>query len=129
VRAEVRAAGERSSASTPRHPADAAGGGCRGDENRVELVNPLLDGHDVGAALEQELGPEAVAPVHLEREPADVANAFLTPAHERAALASQPARLRNALERALRIRLARRPAVASPRDGRVDGRPASEELS
>lgn len=54
----------------------------RGHEERVELVQPLLDQKDVAGALDEKLGPKAVAANHLDGEAADVANLDLAPARE-----------------------------------------------
>jgi hypothetical protein len=110
--AEVGAARERRSALAPRHPAHASGRRGGRDEDRVELVDPIFDRDHLRGALEQELGPEAIAPVHLDGQPADVPDRLLSPAHERAALAAEAARVRHALERASGVDVGRNPAVA-----------------
>ena len=61
-------------------------------EQGVELVDPGLEPDQLGAALEQEVSAELIAPVHLEREPAEVAQLLLAQAHQGAALAAQVAR-------------------------------------
>jgi hypothetical protein len=48
--------------------------GERGHEERVELVEPLLDQEDVTRALDEELGAKAIAADHLDGETAHVAN-------------------------------------------------------
>jgi len=49
---------------------------CRAEED-VQLVDARFESDQLRAALEQEVFPEAVAPVHLEREPAEVAELLL----------------------------------------------------
>ena len=66
-----------------------AGAGTPVAEQRVELVDARLEPDQVGAALEQQVLAEAVAPVHLEREPAEIAQLLLTQAQERAPLAPE----------------------------------------
>ena len=66
----------------------------RGAEEHVELVDPRLEPDQLGAALEQQVLAEAVAPVHLEREAAQVAELLLAQPQEGAALAPQLARRR-----------------------------------
>ena len=55
-------------------------------------MDPRLERDQVGAALDQQILAEAVAPVHLERQAAEVAEPVLAHAHERAALATELAR-------------------------------------
>ena len=68
------------------------GRAMRGAEQDVELVDARFEPDQLGAALEQQVLAEAVAPVHLEREPAEVAQLLLAQPQERAALAPELAR-------------------------------------
>jgi hypothetical protein len=82
------------------HPAKgAASCGNRGEEEGVELVEPLLDPEDVGRPLDEQVGAEAVAANHLDREASDVANLDLAPAGQGSSLAPHELRRRNAVER------------------------------
>ena len=57
-------------------------------------MDPRLEPDQLGAALEQQVLAEPVAAVHLEREPAEVAQLLLAKPQERAALTSELARRR-----------------------------------
>ena len=59
---------------------------------RVDLGDTRLDRDELGAALDDERLVEVVAPVHLEREAAEVAEAVLAQHEERATLATELAR-------------------------------------
>jgi hypothetical protein len=52
-------------------------------------VDPRFEPDQLGAPLEHEVLTEAVAPIHLERDPAEIAKPFLTQAKEGAALTAQ----------------------------------------
>ena len=54
--------------------------GERGHEERVELVQPLLDQEDVTRALDEELGAKAIAADHLDGQAAHVAHLDLAAA-------------------------------------------------
>jgi hypothetical protein len=55
-------------------------------------VDPGFEPDQIGAALEQEIFAELIAPVHLEREPAEVAQLLLAEPHQCPALAAEVAR-------------------------------------
>jgi len=57
-------------------------------------VDARFEADQLGAALEQQVLSEAVAAVHLQGEPAEVAQFLLTEAQERATLAPELARRR-----------------------------------
>ena len=57
-------------------------------------MDACLEADQVGTALEQEVLPEPVATVHLEREAAQVAQLLLSEPQKRPALAPQLARRR-----------------------------------
>ena len=52
-------------------------------------MDPRLEPDQLGAALEKQVLTETVAPVHLEREPAEIAQLLLPEPQERATLAAQ----------------------------------------
>jgi hypothetical protein len=52
-------------------------------------VDPRFEADQLCAALEQQILAEAVTPVHLQREPAQVAELLLAQPEERAAFAPQ----------------------------------------
>ena len=83
------------------------GARLRGAEEDVELVDARLEPDQLGAALEQQVLAEAVAPVHLQREPAQVAELLLAQAQERAAVAAGSAAARLGVRRRLRLAAAR----------------------
>ncbi len=58
-------------------------------------MNARLEADQLGAALEQKVLPKAVAAVHLQREPAEVAQLLLPEAQERPSLAPELARRRS----------------------------------
>ena len=58
-------------------------------EQRIDLLDASLDGDELGAALDDEAGVEAVAFVHLERKTSEVAEPFLANLEERLSLALQ----------------------------------------
>ena len=91
----------------------AAPGTLRGAEQDVELVDARLEADQLRAALEQQILAEAVAPVHLEREPAEVAQLLLAQPQERAALAAELARGRR-VPAGVAAGGAARPAPAAP---------------
>jgi hypothetical protein len=99
VRAEVGAHEKRRAAAAPRGSGQATRCGCGSEEKRVELVHALLDLQDITGAFDQKLGTKAVAADHLDGQAAHVPNFGLSPPDERAALAAQPARMRNRLGR------------------------------
>src|SRR6185503_11122414 len=101
------------------HCAGASRPGPGRTEHRVQLVNPGFEPDQVGAALEQEILAELVAPVHLEREPTEVAQLLLTQPHQRPALAAEIARGRSGTSPS-RCRRRRRIGIA--------GMPAQELL-
>ena len=70
-----------------RRPHRARNGFASGQE-RIELVDSLLEREHLGGAADQQIGLEAVAAHHLDRKPPDVPYLDLAPAHERPALAS-----------------------------------------
>src|SRR6188508_1216171 len=86
--AEARAPEQRRAAVAARG-AGRGGGGANGAEQDVELVDARLEADQLGAALEQQVLTEAVAPVHLQRQPAEVAQLLLTETQERLALAPE----------------------------------------
>lgn len=55
-------------------------------------MDARLQANQVGAALQQEILSKAVAPVHLQRETAQVAKLLLTQAQERPPLAPELSR-------------------------------------
>jgi hypothetical protein len=57
-------------------------------------VDACFETDQLGAALEQQVLPEAIAAVHLQREAAEVAQLLLPQAQERAALAPELTRRR-----------------------------------
>jgi hypothetical protein len=57
-------------------------------------VDPRFEADQLRAALEQQVFPEVIAPVHLQREPAEVAELLLAQAEERAALSPELGRRR-----------------------------------
>jgi hypothetical protein len=57
-------------------------------------VDARFEPDQLGAALQQQVFPEAVAPVHLQREPAEIAQLLLAEAEERATLAPELGRRR-----------------------------------
>ena len=57
-------------------------------------MDARFEADQLGAALEQQVFPEAVAAIHLQRQPAEVAELLLTEAEQRAALATKLARRR-----------------------------------
>src|SRR5207253_6101581 len=63
-------------------------------EQLVEVVQPLLDADDLGRLLVDEVLAEPILAVHLQDEPAEVADPLLAQPHERAPLAAQLARRR-----------------------------------
>ena len=64
-------------------------------EERVDLLDASLDGDELGAALDDEAGVEAVALVHLERESTEVAQPLLAHLEEGFALALELTRGRD----------------------------------
>jgi len=58
-------------------------------------VHTGFEADQLGATLEQQVLTEAVTPVHLQREPAEVAQLLLTEAQERAPFAPKVARRRS----------------------------------
>ena len=88
VGAETRAEKERRAADAHALPAS-AGRRRASVEQGVDLLHPRLDGDELGAALDDEAGVEAVALVHLERESAQVAEPVLAQLEKRLALALQ----------------------------------------
>ena len=68
-------------------------------EERVDLLHACLDRDELGAALDDEPGVEPVALVHLEREPAEVAQSLFAHLEERLALALELARRRDDVRR------------------------------
>src|SRR5204862_3759419 len=89
IGAEVDAAVERgAAAAAPRHRGPAGRGGR---DERVELEDPLLERHELRALLEYELLAVVVAAVHLEHQPAEVADPLLPRLQERSPLAAESA--------------------------------------
>jgi hypothetical protein len=73
--------GERRAALAARKGSKwASGRGERGREERVELVQPLLDQEDVARPLDEELGAKAIAADHLDGQAAHVVNLDLAAA-------------------------------------------------
>ena len=111
VRAEMDAAVERRAAAAVRRDPGPAGRG--GLDEGVELEDPLLERHELRALLEHELLAVVVAAVHLQHQPAEVADALLPGLQERAPLAAEgtrrgrraPGRRRPSLRQALRERV------------------------
>ena len=60
-------------------------------------MDPRLEPDQLRAPLEQQVLAEPVAPVHLEREPAEIAETLLANAQERTPLTPQRARRRHAV--------------------------------
>ena len=86
VGAEVRAPGHgRAAVAGRRSPPRARHGG----QHRVEIVDPLFERDDLPAAFDQQLVAEARAAVHLQRQPAEVADPLLASLQDRPALAPQ----------------------------------------
>jgi hypothetical protein len=54
----------------------------RGRQQRVDLIETLLDHEDVVGALDEQVGAKAVAPNHLDGEAPDVPDLDLTAAPE-----------------------------------------------
>src|SRR5215204_1871103 len=94
VGAEVRAPRERRAALAPH----AAAARCGGDQ-RVELVQPLVECDEVCAPLRHELDAEPVPAEHLEDDSAQVADPILPFAQQRAPLALQRRRMVGASRR------------------------------
>ena len=86
ARAEARADQERRAAGADR-PLSAPEAGAA--DERVDLRDAGLDRDELGAALDDEPFVELVAAVHLERQPAEVAEPLLAQEEERSALAPQ----------------------------------------
>jgi hypothetical protein len=61
----------------------------RGGEQGVEFGESLFDRDELGAPVDQEILPELVAPVHLEHQTAEVAQACLAELKQRATLAAK----------------------------------------
>ena len=55
---------------------------------------PFVEGDELLAALDQEVLPKLVTPVHLEHQAAQVAQPFFAGPQQRAPLASQQSRVR-----------------------------------
>jgi hypothetical protein len=96
VSAEMRAPRDRRAA--------VAGRGCsarHGDrvEHRVKLVQALLERDDLAALLDQQLVPKVRASVHLERQPAEVADSLLARLDDDPSLAAQSSRRRGSSQR------------------------------
>jgi hypothetical protein len=76
-------------------PADTDGSGspttnaCSPVEQGIDLLYPCFDRHQFRATLDYQRGAEAVSLVHLEREPAEVAESLLPHLEKRFALALQ----------------------------------------
>src|SRR3954454_19310268 len=93
-----RAAAVGAEMRAPRHRRSALAGprgttsvrDCR--QHRVELVQAVFERGDLAALLDQEVVAEGRTPIHLEREPAEVANPLLPGLQDRAALAAQGSR-------------------------------------
>ena len=60
-------------------------------EERVDLARARLDRDELGAALDDQRLVEVVTPVHLERQPAELAQPILAEEQQRPALAAQVA--------------------------------------
>src|SRR3954471_1442144 len=88
VRAEVRAPDERRSARAARRWSGAPRRNRRGEE-RVEFLQPVVESEELVTAIDEEVLAELVSPEHLEHQPAEVAQALLAGAHQRAALATE----------------------------------------
>src|SRR5207249_9485416 len=86
VGAEMRAPGHRCTAFAGGRRAPRARD--RG-EHRVEVVDPLFERDDLAAAVDQELVAKGRAAVHLQRQPAEVADALLPRLEDLPARASQ----------------------------------------
>ena len=115
---------DRSAASAPGRRRRAAGGhGC--GEERVQLLQPLVEGDELVAALDQQVLAELVAPEHLQHQAAEIAEPFLARAQQCAPLPPELAWMR---QRASRRRPGRatadalsygenvQAAMAAPRD-------------
>jgi hypothetical protein len=77
----VHPGGERSAALAVRKGSKRASrGGERGREERVELVQSLLDQEDVASALDEELWAKAISADHLDGQAAHVAHLDLAAA-------------------------------------------------
>jgi hypothetical protein len=93
VRAEVRAADDgRAACASGRGCGTAGSRGHR--EERVELLQPLVEREELVAPVDEEVLPELVAPVHLDHQPAQVAQPLLPRSQEGAPLAAEDARVR-----------------------------------
>jgi hypothetical protein len=92
----------------------AAGASCRrrgsshryrGREQRVELLQTLVERDQLVAPLDEQVLAELVAAKHLEHQPTEIAQALLAHTQERAALAAELAGMgEGAARRALRPR-------------------------
>jgi hypothetical protein len=60
-------------------------------EQPFELEETCIQLEQLGAPVSEEILPEAIAPVHLQHEAAEVAELLLSSAEERAALAPEDA--------------------------------------
>jgi hypothetical protein len=60
-----------------------------GDQERVEVGEPLFDGDELSAAVDEEVLAELIAPVHLEHEAAEVAQARFAQLEQGAAFAAE----------------------------------------
>ena len=76
-------------------------GSTLGGQERVQLVDPLLELQNLVGAGRQQIGVEPVAPHHLDGEPADVAELDLASSSERSPLAPQRDRVGRRGRRAL----------------------------
>ena len=90
-------------------------------------LHPRLDCHELRAALDDQTCVEAVALVHLEREPAEVAQPLLAHLEQRLPLALELARRRRDVRRRVAERVWRwvRHACVQPRAGARRGAPPS----
>jgi hypothetical protein len=74
-----------------RSAARAVGDSAASVQERLDLGEPGIDPDQVGAALREQVVPEAAAPVELERETAEVAQQRLAGRKQRAAFAAERA--------------------------------------
>lgn len=90
VRAEVCTPDEGRAAFASRRRRGAARGNRDGEE-RVELLQPLVECDQLVAPLDEQVLPELVPAVHLQHQAAEIAEPVLPDAQERSSLATEDA--------------------------------------
>src|SRR5204862_4657269 len=92
VRAEMRPPDDRRAARAPRGRGRPPGRNSR-REQRVELLEAVVECNELVAPLDQQVLAELVASVHLQHQPAEIAQALLANTPQRAPLAAELARM------------------------------------